>query len=114
MPGRSLSLGSRDGRLAWLGAALTLALLLLAYRSLVWSALAAPTHTQIEGWFFRPVELPAPLILASAVWLAWRRRARLLALPPRPARVAALLWLALGCAFFVWAHLTGSADLLLP
>jgi len=96
-----------------MGTSLLLALLALAHRSLWWNAPALPTHSQVEGWLFRPVPLPAVLLLAIAGWLVWRRRARFLALPVVAAPIAAAAWLVLGGAIFVWAHLTGAADLLL-
>lgn len=112
MWGRSPLLRSWMGPHVWLGATLPLALLAWAYRPLVWIEL--PNHSQIEGWFFRPTQLPAALIIPVAAWLVWRRRARLLALPARCSWVVLMPGLALGGALFVWAYLTGATDLLLP
>ncbi len=114
MLARALSLRAADGRLGARGAALLLALAAFAYRPLVWSALELPTSARLEGWLFRPSQLPMPLVLALAAWLLARRRARLLALPARRAPLGAALLAALGASLFAWAQLTRAADLLLP
>ncbi|HKA14271.1 MAG TPA: archaeosortase/exosortase family protein [Myxococcota bacterium] len=99
-------------RLATLG--LALALGAIAYRPLLASALQRPTAHEFETWLFRPSQLPAVLVLGSAGWMIWRRRARIAALPARRHRIATALLGGAGAALYVWALLTRSVDLLLP
>jgi exosortase len=91
-----------------------LALGLFAYRPLLLETLHLPARSEVEHWFFTPEEKTPLLAIAIAGWLLWRRRARLLSLPDRGARGAALALLAIGVGLFVWAQLTRAADLLLP
>jgi exosortase/archaeosortase family protein len=103
-----------DGRLSRLSIALLLAIGALAYRPLVSTAFELPSGAQFEGWLFRPSQLPAPLVIALAVWLLLRRRRQLLAVPARSAPLITVLGIVLGGSLFVWAQLTRTADLLLP
>lgn len=100
---------SRDGRLALLGPTLLLLLGLFAYRPLLLTAPGAGS----ELWLFGTQPFPALPILALAGWLLWRRRGRLLALPPRSDRGTAAAGFVVGTGLFLWAHLTGAGDLLL-
>ena len=102
------------GALVGAGIALLLAVGALAYRPLFWSVFELPLGSQLEGWLFRPSQLPAPLVIALASWLLFRRRRQLLVLPARSAPLAAALCVALGGSLFIWAQLTRTADFLLP
>ncbi len=103
------------GRLApWGWTGLALALGALAYRPLFDVGSGLPSVAALDRWLFRPAALPAPAVLASAAWLVWRRRARVLALPAGRAPGTAAALAALGVGAFVWALLTGAVDLLFP
>ena len=104
----------RPSVLAWVWPGLVLALGALAYRPLLTGALQLPAAHQFESWLFRPSQLPSLLVVGIAGWLLWRRRERLRALPDRRHRTMTAALAVAGAALFVWALLTGSADLLLP
>ena len=91
---------------------LALASGVFAYRPLWRDALALPSAYAVEVGLFRPAPLPPLLVLGVACWLLWRRRARLLAAPPRRDWASAALLAAIGAAGFVWACLTQAAGLL--
>lgn len=112
MEPRPGSLGG--GRFRWIGAALVLAVGVFAFRPLFSHSLPILARSSLEGWFFRPSQLPSPLVLGISGWLLWRRRARLHALPARSDWRTATAFAVLGTAPFVWAYLTRAADLLLP
>lgn len=84
----------------------------LAYWPLLQGVLAG--NAGLEGWLFRPSQLPLLLVLAVAGWLLWRRRRRWLAAPGRPAPLLAGALGLLGTAAYCWALMTGTVDLLLP
>jgi len=99
----------------WLG--LDLALLALAYRSLVVVRISGPLPQELEGWFFAPTTSSTPPVvsLLLAGWVLWRRRAEIAALPRAAsllARAAGLAACAIGIAIALWATTTGALDLL--
>lgn len=96
-----------------IGVAWVAALALLAYLPLLQHALRLSGAQTIEGWLFRPSQLPPLLVLAVAGWMLWRRRARFAQAVGR-APAAAALAASLGGALYVWALLTRTADLFLP
>jgi exosortase len=94
--------------------AAALALAGLAYADL-FRGPERPLAEKVEEWFFVPSASIAPLVLALAGWLVWRRVPLLRALeavPGSPAVGAALLALAL--ALHGWAVFTGAPDLMIP
>ncbi len=63
-------------------------------------------------WSTWPRGLWFPLVVASAAWLVWRRRASWLALPRGPGRWLAGVALCASAVAIVWGRLTGVVDLL--
>lgn len=96
--------------------AVTLILTLLglfAYRDLLRFKPERSDVLDAEQFFFAPDDTAAPVVLAIAVWLLYRRRHRLFALP----RVGGPLWLVgalfcAGAAVFAWSTYTLAPDLL--
>jgi exosortase len=105
---------SRTGLRAAAGPLLLLGLGLFAYRPLLLSSLHLPGLLERGNWFFDPDEKTPLLALGISAWLLWRRRGRLLSLPPRSAPGATVALLLVAGGLFVWAQLTRSPDLLLP
>jgi exosortase len=96
---------------------LDLALLLLAYRQLVFADSPELTTTSIESWFFVPTSSSTPALLGVGLagWIAWRRRSewtRLRAGAKAGERVAAVLaWFA-GLAMLACSQHAQAYDLL--
>jgi exosortase len=90
-------------------------LALVAYRELLWFQPERALPEELERWFFVPSTTITPVVLACSLWLLYRRKERLAALPARsggPGIGAALL--AAGTAVYAWATYTGAGDLLVP
>jgi len=110
----SPSVAARPGRARW-GLAACVGLALVAYRELLRFQHERALPQELEQWFFVPSASLSPLVVLMSLWLLYRRRERLRALPasadsPGP---AALLLLA-GLAVYAWATYTGATDLLVP
>jgi exosortase len=85
----------------------------IAYAPLWRAGSFTPSRYGFEQALFRPAPMPMLLVSAIALWIAWRRRARLRALAtPRSAPLAAA-WFAVAAAASTWAALTRSAPILL-
>ena len=91
------------------------ALAAFAYRRLIFFEPERNLPEELEAWFFLPTESLTPLVVGLALWILFRRRARLRALPGAPGSmgVGALL-LALGVGLHAWAIYTAASDLLVP
>jgi exosortase len=94
---------------AWRVAAFALAA--LAYAPLLRSSGFTPSRASFETALFRPAAMPALLVIAIAVWLAWRRRDRLRAVAARPNPVLVAALFAAAAAASAWATLTRTTDL---
>lgn len=98
--------------------------LLLATAACVvaWRALpdvgVAPRASSLRGaeaMLFEPTGNSPPLVFAAALWLFWRRWPRLrAAFGIAPARLPALLLLAVAVGLCFWSHVVGTPALLLP
>jgi exosortase len=109
---RPRAVGLAAGAALRIAAALVLAG--IAYRDL-FRGTSRPLAEEVEEWFFVSSASIAPLVLALAAWLFYRRLPLLRALPAAPGSAApgaALLALALGV--HGWAIFTGAPDLLVP
>jgi EpsI family protein len=111
------SLAAKARRLVWsrragiLGA-LALALSAFAYRRLLAFRPTDSLVVEIEGWFFEPSDTAPAIVVALALWLLYRRSARLRALAwegGSPALSAGLY--AGSIAVFAWSLLTEASDL---
>lgn len=88
-------------------------LAVLAYRDLLLFEPRRAIPDPLERMLFEPADTTPALIVALALWLLWRRRARWRALPAGTGSPGlALPLLVAGAGVLVWARLTQAHDLL--
>ena len=99
-------------RRAWILGALALALAAFAYRRLLAFRPTDSLVVEIEGWFFEPSDTAPPIVVALALWLLYRRSARLRALAWEGGSLALSAGLFAGSvAVLAWSLLTEASDL---
>lgn len=90
-------------------------LALIAYRRLLLFQPERSLPEELERWFFVRSESVTPVVMVLALWLLFRRIARLRALPPAPGSAwPGALLAGLGLSIYAWATHTGATDLLVP
>jgi EpsI family protein len=104
--------GALRDRRGLVSVALLLAAAAFAYRHLLVFRPTDSIVVEMEGWFFEPSDTAPLVVVVLTLWLLYRRRERLAALPWRGGGVVESLALYAGAlAVFSWARLTGATDL---